>query len=176
MTRRSNITLIGMPGAGKSTLGILLAKALAKDFVDTDVLIQQRQGCTLQAYQKAHGLEAFAQLEAEVVGALTLDNTVISTGGSVVYSREAMSRLAVHSVVVFIDVPLDVLQQRIHNMESRGIVQKPGQSFELLFQERWPLYEAAADIRIEADHHAMDAVLALMIDALSKNHQGTADV
>ena len=162
----SSITLIGMPGAGKSTLGILLAKALAKDFLDTDVLIQQREGCTLQAYQKTHGLASFRQMEADTVLGLSVSDTVIATGGSVVYSATAMAHLRSLSQVVFIDVPLDVLQQRIHNMESRGIVLKPGQSFDLLYQERWPLYEAAADLRIDADHHAMDAVLALMIDAL----------
>ncbi len=164
----SSITLIGMPGAGKSTLGILLAKALAKDFLDTDVLIQQRQGCTLQAYQQAHGLEAFRQMEADTVLSLSVEDTVIATGGSVVYSAAAMAHLRSLSQVVFIDVPLDVLQQRIHNMDSRGIVLKPGQSFDLLYQERWPLYESAADLRIDADHHAMDAVLALMIDALKE--------
>ncbi|MBB3048499.1 shikimate kinase [Litorivivens lipolytica] len=169
MSERSNITLIGMPGAGKSTLGILLAKALAKDFLDTDVLIQQREGRTLQDYQQEHGLEAFQAIEADVLCNLSVHNCVIATGGSAVYSEAAMQALALHSRIVFIDVPLDVLSKRIHNMESRGIVQKPGQDFSALYRERWPLYERAAEIRIDTDHHAMDAVLALMIDRLNKH-------
>lgn len=169
MTKRSNITLIGMPGAGKSTLGILLAKALAKDFVDTDVLFQQREGCTLQAYQQRHGLAAFQQSEAELLKHLQLSDTVIATGGSAVYSREAMEHLRDHSRIVFIDVPYHVLTGRIHNMESRGIVQKPGQDFATLFQERWSLYEAAADVRLDAGEHSQDAVLMLLLDALQED-------
>ncbi len=168
MSERSNITLIGMPGAGKSTLGVLLAKALAKGFVDTDVLIQQQEHCTLQAYQERHGLDRFQALEAEVLIKLDVSNCVIATGGSAVYSEQAMRALAAHSRIVFIDVPLDVLNARINNMESRGIVQKPGQDFATLYRERWPLYDQAAEIRIEADHHAMDAVLALILDRLQR--------
>ena len=148
MSERSNITLIGMPGAGKSTLGILLAKALAKNFLDTDILIQQQENCTLQDYQQQHGIDRFQEIEADVLINLKIQNCIIATGGSAVYSEQAMQALARHSRVVFIDVPLSVLSERIHNMESRGIVQKPGQDFATLYRERWPLYEQAADLRI----------------------------
>ena len=164
---RDNIVLVGMPGAGKSTIGILLAKALAKDFVDTDVLIQQREGCTLRDYQLAHGQDAFLRLEASVLENLAVSNTVIATGGSAVYVDSAMAALRQRGVVVFIDVPLAVLKTRLGDMGNRGVVQKPGQDLNALYQERWPLYEAAADIRVEAADHSQEAVLALVRDALS---------
>lgn len=165
---RDNIVLVGMPGAGKSTIGILLAKALAKDFVDTDVLIQQREGCTLRDYQQAHGQEAFMRLEASVLENLAVSKTVIATGGSAVYAEAAMVALRKRGIVVFIDVPLAVLKTRLGDMENRGVVQKAGQDFAALYQERWTLYDDIADITVNAADHSQELVLALILDALQE--------
>lgn len=163
---RTNIVLIGMPGAGKSTIGVLLAKTLTKDFVDTDVLIQRRADCSLQQIIDERGYEALQQIEREVLLELQCEHTVIATGGSAVYAGDAMQHLKQSSVVVFIDVPLQELRERIHNMDSRGIVQKPGQDFSALFQERWTLYSELADISVSAGAHSQESVLALIVDAL----------
>lgn len=165
-TARTNIVLIGMPGAGKSTIGVLLAKTLTKDFIDTDVLIQRRAGSSLQHIIDERGYEALQQVEREVLLALHCKHTVIATGGSAVYARDAMQHLKQSSVFVFIDVPLQELRERIHNMDSRGIVQKPGQDFSALFQERWTLYSELADITVNAGAHSQESVLALIVDAL----------
>ena len=164
---RTNLVLIGMPGAGKSTIGVLLAKTLAKDFIDTDVLMQRRAGCNLQQIIDERGYAALCQLEREVLRDLQCEHTVIATGGSAIYATDAMQKLKKSSLVVFIDVPLAELRERIHNMDSRGIVQKPGQDFAALFQERWTLYSELADITIHAGAHSQESVLALIIDALS---------
>ncbi len=167
---RSNVVLIGMPGAGKSTIGVLLAKALAKDFVDTDVLIQRRASCSLQQIIDREGYETLQVIEREVLQDLACEHTVIATGGSAVYARDAMLQLKHSSRLVFIDVPLTILRERIHNMDSRGIVMKPGQDFDALFQERWTLYHELADISVVAGGHSQESALALIIDALQMNH------
>ncbi len=163
---RSNIVLIGMPGAGKSTIGILLAKTLTKDFVDTDVLIQRQVGSSLQDIVDTQGYEALRAVERQVLLELQCEQTVIATGGSAVYAQDAMQMLKQSGLVVFIDVPLQELRERIHNMDSRGIAKKPGQDFDALFQERWILYKEFADFRISAGSHSQESVLALVVDAL----------
>ncbi|MFT5603838.1 MAG: shikimate kinase [Paracoccaceae bacterium] len=163
---RTNIVLIGMPGAGKSTIGVLLAKTLTKNFIDTDVLIQRRADTNLQNIIDSRGYEALQAIEREVLLELQCEHTVIATGGSAVYAQHAMAHLQKSAVVVFIDVPLQELRERIHNMDSRGIVQKPGQDFDALFQERWTLYREFADIHITAGSHSQEFVLALIVDAL----------
>ena len=173
---RSNIALVGMPGAGKSTIGVLLAKALAKDFVDTDVLIQRRAGCSLQQIIDRDGYEALQAIEREVLLDLACEQTVIATGGSAVYARDAMQKLKRSSRTVFIDVPLTILRERIHNMDSRGIVLKPGQDFDALFQERWTLYHELADISVMAGGHSQESALALIVDALQLKQNPTDPV
>ena len=142
----TNIVLIGMPGCGKSTLGVILAKALAYDFIDTDLLIGRRAGMTLQEYIDKNGTDAFGVLEDDVNSSVECENTVIATGGSVVYCDRAMRHLHERGLVVYIDIPYEEMCKRILNFRTRGIVLKPGCTLLDLYCERGPLYMQNADI------------------------------
>lgn len=146
--KKTNIVLIGMPGAGKSTIGVLLAKELALDFIDTDLLIQSRAAMPLQQIVDTRGHLALRTVEEEVLLTLDLQQHVIATGGSAAYSKKAMQHLRKSSIVVFLDVSLDVLNGRIDNFASRGLAKGAGQSFADLFEERRPLYQRYADVTI----------------------------
>lgn len=143
-----NIVLIGMPACGKSTLGVQLAKWLSKEFIDTDLRVQARAGCSMQAFQNRHGLESYQRLECKVVGSLTFENCVIATGGSVVYCAKAMHDLRERAQVVFLDVPLDEIKNRIGDISERGVVIRPGMALDDLYAERRPMYRSYADLII----------------------------
>ncbi|WP_193164691.1 shikimate kinase [Microbulbifer hainanensis] len=159
MKKYKSVVLIGMPGAGKSTLGVLLAKELALDFVDTDVLIQLREGKTLQEIMNESDYLNLRRIEGEVIAAADLPNHVIATGGSAVYSEEGMANLRRFGPVVFLNCSADELRRRIHNYESRGIAKAPGQSFAELFAERQALYRQYADISVDCDGRNLQQVL-----------------
>ena len=146
-----SIILIGMPGAGKSTIGVVLAKELAKDFIDTDVLIQVREKQTLQEIMDASDYLNLRRIEGEVLLETDLPNHVIATGGSAVYGDAGMQHLKAYGPVVFLSVSLDELRRRIHNYESRGIARRPDQSFDDVFAERNRLYRHYADVVVECD-------------------------
>ena len=148
MPEKSDITLLGMPGAGKSTIGVILAKNLALGFVDTDVLIQTSRGESLQSLLESRGHLGLRRIEEEEILKLEVRRHVIATGGSAAYSEPAMRHLAAMSHIVFLQVGYDDLLARIHNFESRGIAKAPGQTFEELFAERQALYERWAEITI----------------------------
>ena len=143
-----NIVLIGMPGAGKSTVGVILAKALGYGFIDTDILLCANTGMKLQTYINSFGMDRF--LEAEEKTALSIDtsNTVIATGGSMVYSEAAMEHLGKDAVTVFLDIPLTVIKNRLNNIKTRGIAARPGESIEDIFNKRLPLYRKYAEITV----------------------------
>jgi shikimate kinase len=145
---RTNVVLIGMPAAGKSTVGVLLAKRLSKGFVDTDVLIQTREMRSLQDIVDKDGHLALRRIEEEVLLSMQVENHVIATGGSAAYSEMAMRRLAAGGVVVFLDVGLDVLSARLGDFGRRGLAKRPEQTLAELYNERRPLYERYADVRI----------------------------
>lgn len=145
---KPNITLIGMPGSGKSTLGPLLAKALKWAFIDTDALIIQSQGMPLQTIIQTESMEALRQYEAQSITQLDVNQYVIATGGSAVYSKDAMSHLKSMSVVVYIELELSDVLARVNNIETRGLVRLPTQDLSALYLERKPLYERYADIRL----------------------------
>jgi shikimate kinase len=167
--RKNNVILIGMPGAGKSTVGILLSKEIGLDFIDTDVAIQVREGQTLQTILDERGYIKLRDIEQEVILGLALENTVIATGGSAVYGAQAMRYLGEQGVIVFIDVVIEQLMRRVNNIDGRGVARKPGQGFEDLFLERRVLYEQYADIRIPVDDESAEQVLAMILMALEKH-------
>ena len=167
MTPGQNIILIGMPGAGKSTVGVLLAKALSCDFVDTDVLIQASEGRRLQAIIDAEGLDEFLALEERHVLALTRHGAVIATGGSVVYSDPAMTHLKRHGRAVYLQLPLPDLEARITDMDSRGVVIAPWQNLADLYHERLPLYEHFADFTIDCAGLSHGQVVQAILRALA---------
>ena len=154
-----NIILIGMPGAGKSTLGVGLAKAVGYDFIDTDLLIQRQAGMTLGDYLHNHGYQALRRLEAEVIQGLDSTSTVIATGGSAVYSDEAMYHLKASGYVVYLQCTLDVLDGRIASMSDRGIAAPSGQTLADVQAERIPRYEHFADLTVEVSRHDMEQAL-----------------
>lgn len=158
MNRKSNIVLIGMPGAGKSTIGVLLAKRQALDFVDTDLLIQLKFGDALQEIVDTEGYLALRGIEEEVICGMSRDRHVIATGGSAVYSEKAMLHLRDSSVVVFLNVDFKEIQRRVTDFDTRGIAMQKNQSFEDLFHERFPLYEKHADITIHCQEKNQDTI------------------
>lgn len=159
------VVLIGMPGAGKSTIGILLAKELGLDFIDTDVSIQVREGKTLQNISDEQGYLALRNIEEQVLVTENITGKVVSTGGSAVYSEAGMAHLKQNSVVVFLDVPLTELEQRISNFSTRGIARRPNQSFADLFEERSILYRRYADICVDCSNLPIDEVLKKVLQA-----------
>lgn len=146
-----NIVLIGMPGAGKSTVGVVLAKMLGFRFLDSDLLIQEREGRLLCEIIKEEGLDGFLRIEEEVNASIQAENTVIATGGSAVYSARAMEHLKQIGTVIYIRLSYKEIISRVGDIEHRGIALKAGQSFEELYAERCPLYEKYADIVLDAE-------------------------
>lgn len=151
-----NLILIGMPGAGKSTIGVILAKTLGMDFLDTDLAICRHTGTTLQNILDRDGQEAFLELESQVVKSLSPSRTVIATGGSVPLKREAMEHLQKTGRVIYLKVELEELRQRLSNIKTRGIAFGPGETLDTLYAHRIPIYESWADLTIEADPNRND--------------------
>jgi shikimate kinase len=154
----SNIVLIGMPGSGKSTVGIILAKLTSRDFVDTDLLIQTSQGRTLQDIVDTEGYMALREIEEHILLKLDCFNHVIATGGSAVYSHAAMIHLKSKAIVVFLNVEVPVLKSRIRDFATRGLAKRPDQSFDDLFEERFTLYTKYADVTIECKDFTQEEV------------------
>jgi len=161
-----NIILIGMPGAGKSSVGVLLAKRLGYQFVDTDLLMQGEAHCRLQQIIAHHGLAAFKELEERVVCKLATHRSVVATGGSVVYSSNAMAHLREIGRLVFLDLPLDELQRRVRNMDSRGLVIDPGETFADLYARRIPLYQQHAELIIPCGGLTQEDIAATVEETL----------
>ncbi len=151
MAAQRNVVLIGMPGAGKSTLGVILAKVLSLPFLDTDIHIQTEEGISLPGILQARGMEGFKRLEERHILSLACLGHVIATGGSAVYSRRAMEHLQRRGTFVFLYLSLDRLERRIRDMDARGIVHAPGQSLPALYEERLPLYRKYADLTVRCD-------------------------
>jgi shikimate kinase len=149
MKKNDSITLIGMPGVGKSTVGVLLAKRLGFSFMDTDIYIQAHEGRRLQEIIAQIGLSSFCDLEEKYMLSISGHGNVIATGGSVVYRDRAMQHLKSMSIVAHLDLDAKNLEKRLENMDARGVVRKPGQSLEGLYNERHPLYLRYADFTVD---------------------------
>ncbi len=158
-----NIVLIGMPGAGKSTCGLLLAKETSRPFIDTDVWIQSLEGCRLQEIIDTRGLDAMRAVEERRVLELAVRGHVIATGGSVVYSERAMDHLRQEAEVIYLEVGVEALRARLGDAAERGIVRRPDQSFAELYAERRPLYERYADHTLHCDGLDHEQVVARLV-------------
>lgn len=151
MQKKSNIVLMGMPGSGKSTVGVLLAKRLGKRFVDTDLLIQEQEGRLLSEIIKEEGLDKFIEIENQVNASLAAENSVIAPGGSAIYGREAMEHFKEIGKIVYLKLSYRSVARRLGDLTKRGVVFRPGQTLKALYKERCPLYEKYADYIVECD-------------------------
>lgn len=156
-----------MSGAGKSTLGVLLAKSLGMDFIDTDIIIQQREKMLLQEIIDSCGTARFLKTEEDTVSSVSVENTVIATGGSVVYSERAMKALKENGTVVYLSVGFDALQKRLSDITTRGIVYKHGSTLREIYGERLPLYEKYADITLDCTDKTIEYCVEKLVQALS---------
>lgn len=162
---RNNIVLIGMPGVGKSTIGVILAKVLGYQFMDADLVIQQKEGKLLHEIIEDAGAEGFIEIENRINSQINADFTVIATGGSAVYGKEAMQHFKEIGVLIYLSLPYEELSRRLSDIRGRGVVLKEGQTLKELFAERSVLYEKYADFTIEEHglgiEETMDKILEL---------------
>ncbi len=162
----SNIILIGMPGCGKSTVGVILAKTLGIGFVDTDLIIQQREKRLLQDIIDNDGIEKFLDVECDAVKTLDCDNCVVATGGSVVFREEAISHLKNNGKIFFLNVSLSEIKDRLDNISTRGVAAKKSQTIDDIFDERLPLYEKYADYVITLENSNVEATVEKICELL----------
>ena len=166
MSEDKNIVLIGMPAVGKSTVGVLLAKRLGRYFLDTDVFIQAVSGRTLQQIIDTDGLEDFCRLEAEHIFCIDRTNCVIATGGSVVYSEDAMNHLKETGTIIYLNLPLDMIKKHLTNLNIRGVVISEGKTLDDLYKQRTTLYKKWADITIDCRSLTHEQVVEKIIESL----------
>ena len=163
-----NIVLTGMPASGKSTVGVILAKVLGMNFIDTDLVIQKREDALLHEIIKSKGVEGFLKCEEDAVLSLDTDNSVIATGGSVVYSEKGMRHLSENGKVVYLKVGKDELFSRLKNINERGVVLRDGESLEEMYDERSVLYEKFAEIVIDEANSSIEETVVKICDSLYK--------
>jgi shikimate kinase len=159
-----NIILIGMPGCGKSTIGVVLAKTAGKNFIDTDILIQESQGDLLQNIIDKCGIDYFKRIEEKVLSELQVENCVIATGGSAVYYESAMTNLKGHGLLVYLKLTFETIESRLNNIKTRGIVLEAGQTLKGLYNERIPLYEKYANVVIDGEGKDVEQIVAEIVD------------
>lgn len=163
-----NIILTGMPGCGKSTVGVILAKTLGMDFIDTDLIIQLQQKEKLQNLVDKYGTERFKQLEEQALLSVTAkENTVIATGGSAVFCDRGMAHLKKNGICVYLEVPCVELVRRLTNIKTRGIAAAKGMTVEDIFRERSPYYEKFADLHIDCMHGGVEETTEEIIKAIT---------
>lgn len=167
-----NIILIGMPSAGKSTVGVIVAKNRGMSFIDTDVLIQTQQGRLLQHIINNDGIDDFLKIEEAAILSVDCENTVIATGGSVVYSEKAMMHLKQKGIVIYLHIDVETVKKRLTNIKTRGVVLNPGQSLEEVYINRKPLYQKYSDISINCSEYTIDTTIDIIhqrLDSLLEN-------
>lgn len=163
-----NIILIGMPGCGKSTIGVILAKALGKSFIDLDLLIQEREGDLLQNLIDENGMEGFLAMEERAMESFTGRNFVVATGGSAVYSEKGMSHLAANGIVLYIALPFEIIEERLQDIHTRGIAMAPGMTLRHLYEKRVPLYERYAGMTLNAEKLKAEETVETIIKMLGQ--------
>lgn len=151
MEKKSNIILIGMPGAGKSTVGVVLAKRMGCRFLDSDLLIQEKYDALLHELIAEHGVEGFWKIEEEVNASIRTRRTVIATGGSVIYGPAAMAHFGEIGRIVYLKLSCDTIRDRLGDLNERGVTMRDGQTLKDLYRERVPLYEKYADIVLDCE-------------------------
>lgn len=156
---RDNIILIGMPGAGKSTVGVVLAKKLGYAFVDSDLVLQERYGKLLQELIEERGVEGFWEIENAVNASLSLQKSIVATGGSAVYGREAMEHLREMGTVVYLKLSYEEIAERLGDLCARGVTLRPGQTLRELYEERIPLYDKYAHMTVDCDEKTLREVV-----------------
>lgn len=166
MEQKENVVLIGMPGCGKSTIGVVLAKVLGYEFTDSDLLIQKQEGKLLREIIAEQGEEEFLKIEEAVNAGIRTERHVIATGGSVIYSDKAMQHLKEIGTVVYLKLSFASICNRLGNIRRRGVVLKDGQSLKDLYDERTPLYEQYADITIDAEGYDIEGLMDEVAQAL----------
>ena len=169
LNANENVVMIGMPGVGKSTIGVLLAKQLRYSFLDTDLLIQSTEGKILQQLIQKHGISGFCELEERYIQSVAVDSHVVATGGSVVYGEGAMRHLKANGIVVHLDLSLDRLTRRLDDLDARGVAIAPGRDLSDLYAERQPLYKKYADLTVATDGLTPDAVVSHIMALLTEN-------
>ena len=164
--QHNNIILIGMPGVGKSTIGVILAKLLGYQFVDADLLIQQQEKKLLKDIINERGTDGFIEVENRVNAGIVAEHTVIATGGSVVYGKEAMRHLKEIGTVVYLEVSYDTIKKRLADIKGRGVVLRENQSLLDLYKERTPLYEKYADVKVTEEHLNVEQTIERLVEEL----------
>lgn len=159
-----NIILIGMPGVGKSTVGVILAKQLGYQFVDSDLIIQKQEKRLLREIIEQEGVDGFIEVENRVNASLCVESSVISTGGSVVYGREAMKHLKETGTVIYLKLSYEALEKRLGNLKGRGVVLRDGQTLKDLYEERVPLYERYADLTVDEENLDIEGTLQKILE------------
>lgn len=158
-----NIILIGMPASGKSTVGVILAKIIGYDFIDSDLLIQKSEGMKLAQIISRKGVDGFIRVEENVNASINADRSVIATGGSAVYGQKAMEHFHDMGIIVYLKVCFEELERRLGNIRQRGVVLRDGQTLRDLYEERSVLYEKYADLTIEEDGTVEDVIEELVV-------------
>ncbi|MBP3274378.1 MAG: shikimate kinase [Butyrivibrio sp.] len=166
---KNNIILIGMPTSGKSTIGVILAKILGYRFIDADIVIQEKEGRKLSRIIAEDGVDGFIDIENRINSEINADKTVIATGGSVVYGKEAMEHYKEIGTVVYLKVSFETLKKRLHHAKQRGVVMKDGQTLKSLYEERKALYEQYADITVDEGRDSLEKVIEKVSGYFSDN-------
>ncbi|MGI5894689.1 MAG: shikimate kinase [Candidatus Merdivicinus sp.] len=161
-----NLVLIGMPGCGKSTVGVILAKAMGIEFLDTDLVIQKRENALLQQILNNRGLDAFLDAEEAAVCSVNCTDTVIATGGSVIYREKAMTHLKTDGIILYLQLEYPEIIARLSNITTRGIALPAGKTMEDLYRERIPLYEKYADLTIHCTGKSVEQTVEAIINAI----------
>ncbi len=163
---KTNIVFVGMPASGKSTVGVIIAKVMGMNFIDSDIVIQQRENAKLNELIEAHGIDDFMKREEQALMSIDVTNTVIATGGSAIYSDVGMKHLSTNATIVYLKVSLGNLKTRLTNLKERGVVIRPGESIEQMYATRSSLYEKYADVTVEEEGTSIEDTVRLVMEQL----------